>query len=182
MQWLLLTSYVYVCLVCNLNTLCIDGGQVGLGIWWLKSPQIVTFKHYIFLSHLLVCVPKLHELCFIIKEGKFLLSIHAYTKPHSCAVCTHWCACDLEREYFITTLLEAEFLTDFPASWKGSCIFLRLCKYSFKCSRNGAQDGVVSTLTLWAGQFGDWIPVQARFSVPSAPYSGYCVLPSKCQG
>jgi hypothetical protein len=60
-----------------------------------RPPKPFTFKYYIFLSHLLVCVPKLHELYFIIKEDKFLLSVHANTKPHSCAVCTHWCARDL---------------------------------------------------------------------------------------
>lgn len=76
-----------MCVVCYL-TLCIDGGQVGLGIWQLKNPQTVIFKYCIFLSRLLVCVPKLRELYFIIKGDKFLLSVHANIKPHSCAVCT----------------------------------------------------------------------------------------------
>jgi len=113
---------ICVCVVCNL-THCIDSGQVGLGIWQLKNPQTVTFKYCIFLSHLLECVPKLHKLYFTIKEDKFLLSIHAHTKAHSCAVCTNWCARDLERECFITALLEAEFLTDFPAPLKRSYFF-----------------------------------------------------------
>jgi hypothetical protein len=88
-----------------------DGGQVGLGVWQLKIPQTVIFKHHISLSHLLVCVPKLHELHFIIKEDMFLLPIHTNTKPRSCCVCTRWCAHCLERECFITALPEAEFLT-----------------------------------------------------------------------
>jgi hypothetical protein len=118
---------VCVCVVCNL-THCIDSGQVVLGIWQPKNPQTVAFKYRIFLSHLLVRVPKLHELYFVIKEDNFSLSIHANTKPHICAVCTDWCARDLERECFITALLEAEFLTDFPASLKRSNFFLRLWK------------------------------------------------------
>ena len=68
------------------NTLCIGGGQVGLGVWQLKILQTVTFKQRIFLSHLLVCVTKLHELYFIIKEDKFLSPIHTNTKPHGCCV------------------------------------------------------------------------------------------------
>jgi hypothetical protein len=121
-----------VCVVCNL-THCVDGGQVGLGLWQLKNPQTVTFKHYIyiFLSHLLVCVRKLHELYFMIEEDKFLLPIHAHTQPHSCAVCTCWCACDLERECFITALPEAQFLTDFPVFFKTGNTLLTLWPLQF---------------------------------------------------